>query len=226
MQSGVQVTARGLGVRGPQGPVFENVDLDVPAGAILVVHGAAGTGRTCLLLALAGRMRLNSGAVRVGAHLLPDDHREVRRTVAVASAGPALELEPRLRVDELIAERTWLAPGVTTAAVRDALDVVGLDVPGKATAEELGTAKAVRLALALSLAERPGAIVLDDLDRECTPDQRREVWAAAGRVAASGVTLLASSVGPAPADLDTFPLALPALSTDRLPGDPAPEEAR
>ncbi|ATY12593.1 ABC transporter ATP-binding protein [Amycolatopsis sp. AA4] len=205
--------------------MFENVDLDVPAGAILAVHGAAGTGRTCLLLALAGRMRLNSGAVRVGAHLLPDDHQEVRRTVAVAAAGPALSLEPRLRVDELIAERTWLAR-VTTAAVRDALDLVGLDVPGKATAEELGTAGSARLALALSLAERPGAIVLDDLDRDCTPDQRREVWAAAGRVAATGVTLLASSVRPAPPDLETVRLALPALSTDRLPDDSAPEEAR
>ncbi|WP_067582349.1 MULTISPECIES: ATP-binding cassette domain-containing protein [Amycolatopsis] len=226
MQSGVRIAARGLGVRGPRGPVFENVDLDVPAGAILVVHGAAGTGRTCLLLALAGRMRLASGAVRVGAHVLPDDHREVRRTVAVAAAGPALALEPRLRVGELIAERTWLAPGVTTAAVRAALDAVGLDVPGTLTAEELGTAGSARLALALSLAERPGAIVLDDLDRDCTPGQRREVWAAARQVAKTGVTLLTGSARPAPAELDTVPFELPALSTDRLPGDPAQEEAR
>lgn len=206
--------------------MFENVDLDLPAGATLVVHGAAGTGRTCLLLALAGRMRLTSGAVRVGAHVLPDDHREVRRTVAVAAAGPALELEPRLRVGELIAERTWLAPGVTSSAVRAALDVVGLDVPEKLTAEELGTAGSTRLALALSLAEQPGAIVLDDLDRDCTPDQRREVWAAVGRAARTGVTLLTASARPAPADLETFPLELPALSADRLPDGPAQEEAR
>ncbi len=206
--------------------MFENVDLDLPASAILAVHGAAGTGRTCLLLALAGRMRLTSGAVRVGAHVLPDDHREVRRTVAVAAAGPALALEPRLRVGELIAERTWLAPGVTTAAVRAALDVVGLDVPEKLMAEELGTAGSTRLALALCLAERPGAIVLDDLDRDCTPDQRREVWTAVGQAARTGVTMLTGSARPAPADLGAFPLALPALSADRLPGDSAQEEAR
>ncbi|TVT23945.1 ABC transporter ATP-binding protein, partial [Amycolatopsis rhizosphaerae] len=57
---GAAVTARGLGVRGPRGPVFENVDLEVPAGGFLVVHGPGGSGRTSLLLALSGRLRLTA----------------------------------------------------------------------------------------------------------------------------------------------------------------------
>lgn len=86
--AGVDVVARGASVRGPRGPVFEGVDLDVPAGGLLAVHGPAGSGRTSLLLALAGRMRLSGGAVRVGGHVLPAEGRRVRRLVAVARAAP------------------------------------------------------------------------------------------------------------------------------------------
>lgn len=59
------VVARGLSVTGPWGPVFGPLDLDVAAGGVTALVGPAGSGRTALLMTLAGRMKPSSGSVSV-----------------------------------------------------------------------------------------------------------------------------------------------------------------
>ncbi|MFJ1705595.1 ATP-binding cassette domain-containing protein [Kitasatospora sp. NPDC088346] len=226
---GVEVTARGASVRGPRGPVFDNVDLRVPAGGLLVVHGPGGSGRTSLLLTLAGRMRPATGAVRVGRYLLPSDGRRVREAVAVARAEPAVGLEGRLRVDELIAERRLLAGAVTAARLAEAFEITGIDPPGRTLAEDLDPATALLFAVSLSLAEHPAAIVADDVGLGCPDRELTSVWTALERVRATGCTLLTSATEPPPPSPSPPPppppsqspgpvlVALPQLSSDRLP---------
>lgn len=225
----VAFAARGLTVRGPRGPVFENVDVDVPAGELLVVHGPAGSGRTSLLLALAGRMRPAAGAVRVGAYRLPGAGRAVHRLVAVARAGPAAGLEPRLRVREAMAERCWISPGVTGERLREAFAVLGIDPPESALIEDLSPDEQVLLAVGLALAGRPGAIVVDDVEAGCTGEQRGVVWRALEEVCRSGPTVLASATGPPAAPAGSLLgsawqpvlVGLPRRSGDRLSPNPA-----
>ncbi|CAJ1581369.1 ATP-binding cassette domain-containing protein [[Mycobacterium] wendilense] len=50
---------------GPWGPVYGPVDLDVEAGGVTVLVCPAGTGRTALLMTLAGRMTPDSGDLTV-----------------------------------------------------------------------------------------------------------------------------------------------------------------
>ncbi|WAL68448.1 ATP-binding cassette domain-containing protein [Amycolatopsis cynarae] len=221
---GAAVTARGLGVRGPRGPVFENVDLEMPAGGFLVVHGPGGSGRTSLLLALSGRLRLTAGAARVGEHLLPGQERRVRRLVAVARAEPATGLEGRLRVRELMAERRWIGRGVTAEAIEAACAVTGIDPPADALVEELDPATATLLAVALTVAERPAAVVVDDIERGCTAPQREQVWQALDRVRARGITVLAAATDLPVRPADLVPVGLPSLSGDRLPEPEEDEE--
>ena len=45
------VSVRGWGMSGKQGEVFADLDLDVPVGAIAVIRGTAGSGKTSLLRA-------------------------------------------------------------------------------------------------------------------------------------------------------------------------------
>lgn len=59
------VVARGLTVSGPWGPVYGPVDLDVDEGGVTVLVCPAGTGRTALLMTLAGRMRPQRGTLSV-----------------------------------------------------------------------------------------------------------------------------------------------------------------
>lgn len=133
--AGVEVVARGASVRGRRGPVFEDVDVDVPAGGLLAAHGPAGSGRTSLLLALAGRMRLSGGA-------------------------------------EVMAERCLTSPGVTERGIREAFTTLDVAPRGADLVEDLGPADRLLLATALALAERPGALVVDDVDEGCHPMRR------------------------------------------------------
>ncbi len=217
--AGVDVIARGASVHGPRGPVFEGVDLDVPAGGLLAVHGPAGSGRTSLLLALAGRMRLSGGAIRVGGYVLPAEGRRVRAAVAVARAAPAVALEGRLRVQEVMAERRLTGAGVTERRIREAFETVGIGPRGTELVEDLDPAEALLLATALALAERPGALVVDDVDDGLPPEAHGRVWQALDRVRNSGPgrTVLAGCLRTPPPTPGLVALSLPQRSRDRLP---------
>ncbi|WP_327706744.1 ABC transporter ATP-binding protein [Streptomyces decoyicus] len=219
--AGVEVVARGASVRGRRGPVFEGVDVDVPAGGLLAAHGPAGSGRTSLLLALAGRMRLSGGAVRVGGHVLPAAGGRVRRRVAIARAAPAVDLEGRLRVREVMAERCLTGPGVTERGIREAFTTLDVAPRGADLVEDLGPADRLLLATALALAERPGALVVDDVDEGLPPDAQGPVWQALQRVRGHGPTVLAGCLHPPPPTAGLVALLLPRRSQDRLPAETA-----
>nr|WP_157521527.1 ATP-binding cassette domain-containing protein [Mycobacterium sp. ACS4331] len=52
-------------MRGPWGPVYGPIDLDVDAGGVTVLVCPAGSGRTALLMTVAGRMSPVSGQISV-----------------------------------------------------------------------------------------------------------------------------------------------------------------
>jgi len=212
---GIAVCARGLTVRGMRGPVFEEIDVDVDPGGLFVAHGPSGSGRTALLLTLAGRMRFEAGTLRVDDHTLPRAGHAARERMALARVDVAYELEPRLRVRELIAERLWAASPADEARVDDALAFVGSNVDKRKNVEELASAEAILLGLGLALAERPGAIVVDAVDRGCTPEETERVWNGLQLVRSTGCTVLASATWPGPVS-DVIDVALPRFSADRM----------
>ncbi|MFE6968566.1 efflux RND transporter permease subunit [Isoptericola sp. NPDC057653] len=109
------VAARDLVVAGPDDdggePVVGPVSMRVPAGGALCVHGDAAAPVSAVLLALAGRMAPDAGAVKVTGLVLPERAMTVRGRVAVVDA---------------LAERGRPAPAVD-AAVRDGARVVVVD---------------------------------------------------------------------------------------------------
>ena len=214
--SGVEVLARGVSVRGSLGPVFENLDLDVPAGGLLAVHGPRGSGRTAVLLTLGGRMRMVAGAVQVGGYRLPRRAGKVRRLVAVARAAPAVVLEDRLRVSELISERTAV-DRVKRPQIDEMLSFLDVDLPGHPLLEELAPDDAFRLALALALARGPSAVIADDVDEGCTPAQSARAWQALAAVCSTGCTVLAASTAPPDPAYFGHGVASPTVVTVALP---------
>jgi ABC-type multidrug transport system ATPase subunit len=191
---GVAFAARGISARGLWGCAFANVSLDVAAGQLAVIAGPGGSGRTSLLLALAGRMRLVTGTITVGAHRLPADARPVQRLVAVAQARPAVDLDDDLRVGELITERKTIGGGrPKPSTVRETLDHLGFDAAPDLRVAALRPSDRTLFAVGLAAAEQPGAIVVDDADRECSPEEGHRVWAALAMLAARGCTVLAGS---------------------------------
>ena len=190
---GWAVHAVGLSVRGPRGPVFENVSLDVAAGGTLAVVGPAGSGRTALLLALAGRMRLTTGSAAVGPHRLPAEAAAVREGVALASGGQALELDEYLTVGDHLDEWRMSARGDARAldAALDLLAPTGLPVHTRS--DEIAPPERLALQLALAAADRPSVIVVDDLDAGAPRGLHAELWKLVRRVRELGITVLASA---------------------------------
>ncbi|MFD0314402.1 ATP-binding cassette domain-containing protein [Streptomyces flavalbus] len=210
---GLAVAARDLGVKGPRGWAFRGVTFAAEPGTLIAVEGPSGTGRTSLLLALTGRMRVSEGTAVVGEARLPKQLAAVRRVSALAHVSGVTELDPALTVGEHLRERALLhhrfgdslrgllRPRTERARearlrIDAALDAVGFDraaLPkGSRTAvRDLERLEALRLSLALALIGRPRLLGVDDTDLKLSDAERAEVWALLGSVAEAGTTVVA-----------------------------------
>ncbi|MGW5654664.1 ATP-binding cassette domain-containing protein [Streptomyces humi] len=210
---GVSVTAQGLGLKGPRGWVFRGVALDAGPGALIAVEGPSGSGRTCLLLTLTGRMKATEGTATVGEARLPKQSAAVRRIGAVANVAGVTDLEPALTVGEHLRERALLQsrfgdslrdllrPRAERGArarqrVDDALTAAGLDLEslpkGARTAvRDLERIEALRLSVALALIAKPRLLAVDDVDLKLSGPEQAEVRTLLTSIAAAGTTVLA-----------------------------------
>ncbi|WP_028803207.1 ATP-binding cassette domain-containing protein [Streptomyces sp. 142MFCol3.1] len=105
---GLGVTAEDFGLEGPRGRVFGGLRVDAEPGSLIAIEGPSGSGRTCLLLALTGRMRPTEGTARVGSSRLPQQMAAVRRTSGLAHVPGVTDLDPALTVGEHLRERALL----------------------------------------------------------------------------------------------------------------------
>ncbi|MFI8234063.1 ATP-binding cassette domain-containing protein [Streptomyces sp. NPDC085900] len=210
---GIGVTARGLGLKGPRGWAFRDVTFDAEPGSLIAIEGPSGSGRTCLLLALTGRMRSTEGVATVGDSKLPKHLAAVRRVGAVANVAGVTDLDPALTVGEHLRERALLqrrfgdslrellrprAERLLEARLRidAALAAAGLDTEtlpkGSRTAvRDLERLEALRLSVALALIGGPRLLGVDDTDLKLSDAEQAEVWALLRSVAAAGTTVLA-----------------------------------
>ncbi|RPE44645.1 ABC-type multidrug transport system ATPase subunit [Streptomyces sp. Ag109_O5-1] len=210
---GVPVTAERLGLKGPRGWAFRGISLDAGPGALIAVEGPSGSGRTCLLLALTGRMKATEGTATVGAARLPKQLAAVRRISAVANVAGVTDLEPALTVSEHLRERALLQrrfgdslrnlvrPRADRSArarqlVDDALAAAGLDLESlpkgvRTAVRDLERIEALRLSLALAMVGRPRLLAVDDADLKLSEAERAEVRALLVSIAESGTTVVA-----------------------------------
>ncbi|GGU43728.1 MMPL family transporter [Lentzea flava] len=95
------VSARALSLDDDRGQsVFRDVDLHLPHGEVLVLHGVGATGKTALLFTLAGRVTKHRGDLKVLGRVLPQHAHALRREVTVipcrATVDPAAEVAAAL----------------------------------------------------------------------------------------------------------------------------------
>jgi ABC-2 type transport system ATP-binding protein len=210
---GVGVEARGLGLKGPRGWAFRGVSFDAEPGSLIAIEGPSGSGRTCLLLALTGRMKATEGTALVGETQVPKRMAAIRRVSALAHVPGVTDLDPALTVAEHLRERALLqrrfggslrglfrprGKRVTEAerSIDAALDAAGLDrdaLPkGSRTAvRDLERLEALRLSVALALIGSPRLLGVDDTDLKLSDAERAEAWALLRSLAEAGTTVVA-----------------------------------
>ena len=198
------ILAKALRLDGPHGLVYGPLDMHVAAGDLVVLQGPQGSGRTSLLLTLAGRMKPSATTVQltVGGHDLPRERRAVQRLSAIAGFAGIDDLEPSVTVGDTVRERlAWQAPWyartprVTDARLRTlAAPTFGpRPVPSATTlVRDLDEVDAMLLRIVVALTARPDLLVVDDLDQVHDTARRQIVW---DRLAALTTTHPTSATG-------------------------------
>ncbi|MCX5225683.1 ATP-binding cassette domain-containing protein [Streptomyces sp. NBC_00233] len=210
---GAAVVVDGFGLKGPRGWAFREVSFRAGPGALVAIEGPSGSGRTCLLLALTGRMRAKEGTAEVGGLPLPKKMAAVRRISALGHVPGVSELDPAFTVAEHLGERAMLQrrfdgsvrtflrrPSERRASARARIDeavaAAGLDLAAlpkgeRTSVRDLERLEALRLSIALALIGRPRLLAVDDTDLKLSDADRAEAWALLRSVADSGTTVLA-----------------------------------
>lgn len=210
------IFAERLGMRTKHGWVFRDVGLALAPGSVTALVGAGGSGRSMLLLALAGRARPTTGRLVVAGQ---QRRGRIRKAVAVARVTSAVELDPDLRVVDHIREAELLAIGDFDYHWSSGL--LGVDAGPTTVVGDLPHDEATLLAVALVLAGRPEALVLDDVDQAVTPQAQQRIFAALLAVGAAGIAVVTSVLDgthAADAGADVIPLDPP----EPRPDDPSP----
>jgi ABC-2 type transport system ATP-binding protein len=153
----VREATRRLGGR----TVLDAVDVTVPRGAAVALVGANGAGKTSLMRAIGGRLRLERGAIDIDGQPAP----AARRAGRLGVVPQALALYPHLTVQENLAVLGRLA-GVArrdvAARVDDALASTGLGDRAASLVQSLSGGMQRRVHLIAAILHQPALVLLDE----------------------------------------------------------------
>jgi oligopeptide/dipeptide ABC transporter ATP-binding protein len=155
----------------------EGVSFDLERGATLGLVGESGCGKSTLARCLAGLERPTSGSIRLAgaelAGLSPRGWIPHRRRIQMVFQDPGSSLDPRMRVDAIVAEPLAIhrmggrgelgGRGERARRVRELLESVGLDERHAGRfPHELSGGERQRVAIARALAVEPEILVCDE----------------------------------------------------------------
>ena len=161
----------GAGRKGASILAVDGVDLAIPQGRVFGLVGESGSGKTTVARCVLGLTPLSDGSIVFdGTDLATVDsrtRRSLRREIQIVFQQPLAALDPRMTVDNLIAEPLTTHRLARGAALRERvgrlLSDVGLSsVHLKRYPHELSGGQAQRVVIARALATGPRLVVLDE----------------------------------------------------------------
>ena len=166
-RSGTLLLGAGLSKRFRHVAALDAVDIALEAGDAVALLGPNGAGKTTLLRILAGVSSPSAGRL---------DHQEARRTpVGWVPQQPAAyrKLSARENLRLFCALEKATDPDALTDELLDRADLRRF---ADQAAAELSTGTLQRLNLAIALAGRPAALLLDEPTSTLSPDQVHRLW--------------------------------------------------
>jgi len=190
-------------------PILRGIDLQVRTGEFVALLGANGSGKSTLVRALTGLLPLTTGSLRLFDTPL-DDFDDWQRVGFVPQRTGAASGVPA-SVWEVVAEgrltrRRLLRPlsRVDRAAIRDAIEVVGLSDKARDGVSQLSGGQQQRTLIARALAGEPDLFFLDEptagvdrLNQHALTDSLRQL-----KERGATIVLVAHELGPLHALVD------------------------
>lgn len=163
------VEVRGLSLKTPMGPVYENVTFKAGKGALCCVFGGQGSGKTSLMLTVCGRMKASRGHASVAGLDVRREFRKVRRLSGLSFIPGLNDVQSFLEVHRIVAAELALAGKrgnkATTDAYLEQWDFLGKkDVQFK----DLTAYDTALLGIILALCGDPELLVVDDVQTDLT----------------------------------------------------------
>src|SRR5574338_188224 len=161
--------------------LFQNVSLDLPAGAFVAIVGESGVGKSTLLNCIAGLDRPDGGEVTVAGTALSgldEDGLTRLRRERIGFIFQAFHILPHLTLGQNVALPLWLLGVAEAEAARRAaqmLAAVGLAGREAGWPRELSGGELQRVAIARALVHRPGLVLADEPTGNLDPEQARRV---------------------------------------------------
>lgn len=178
------LSARGLELETYSGFVYRNVDLDVFKGRVTAVRGRNGSGKSALLLTLAGRMKPTGGTLSVGGLELPRERAKAERHVGLGLFKGLNDLPENLSARSAAkAEFDLHGLSARDGAVEEHLCWWGLGDVARVRVRDLTAEKLARLGIALAFVGDPDAAVVDDVEDQLTLSQSRGLMELLARAA-------------------------------------------
>ncbi len=172
-------------------PVLAGADLDVERGEIVLLQGANGAGKTSVLRACAGLLRVVSGEARVlGADLVADP-RAVRRRVGLFGHATALYEDLSAAQNVRFALRAARRPADGAAPALERMGITGRLVAAPVASLSAGQRR--RVALASLVARDPELWLLDEPHAGLDAEHRDLLDSVVGDAVGRGATVLMAS---------------------------------
>jgi ABC-type multidrug transport system ATPase subunit len=217
------IETRDLSLSSREGPVYADVNLSFRRGRLAAVVGRSGTGRSALLLTLAGRMRGWTGSCRVAGYDAATQTTTLRDRSSVARISDLVDLEPRLTVAESITERALIdAMPLPRAGERfdGSCAALGqLDLPRKTLVGDLSSLDRTLLAVALATLRPAELVFLDDAERGLDGEQLARLMGGLVGLVEAGTFVVVSllDAAPLPAGSDHWRLERPSVTPAPTP---------
>lgn len=158
-------------------PALRGVSLTIEEGESVGIVGPNGAGKSTLLLHLNGILS-GKGEVKIfGLPVIKKNLKEIRRRVGLVFQDPDDQLFSPTVFDDVAFGplNMGLSREETAAAVRGALEKVGLEGMEKRSAFHLSYGQKKRVAIATVLSMNPDLLVLDEPSSNLDPRTRREL---------------------------------------------------
>ncbi len=171
-EGGAVLSCEGLTLSTLLGTPYHDVSLEVHQGDTFAVCGKNGSGKTALLLTLAGRMKFSKGSLRILDYRLPRQSAKAQRRVGLGLFEGLNDLPSTQKTaDAVAAEFELYGRRPAKSDVASYLAEWGLDGEMSKAIGDLTSKKLVELGVALAWVGHPDIIVVDDIESELTLDQ-------------------------------------------------------